>query len=104
MSLLLTACVALAVLCFGALVTFGTPTVQRHVTGDLVIKFFVVNGASGSTLPTGMSGILFVQNQSFCQAGTASLITGIAVAAGTLTFTSSNTMVNEVIMVIGRVG
>ena len=104
MHLLLTACIALAVLCFGALVTFGTPTAQRHIIGDMVVKFFVVNGASGSTMPTGMSNILFVDNQKFCQAGTASLITGIAVSAGVLTFTSSNTMVNEVIMVIGREG
>jgi hypothetical protein len=87
-----------------ALVTFGTPAVQRHVVGDLVVKFFVVNGASGSTLPTGIASLLFVAPQPFCQAGTASLITGLSVSQGTITFTSSNTMVNEVVMVIGREG
>lgn len=85
-------------------VTFGTPAPQRHVLGDITSKFFVVNGASGSTLVTGLTNILFVANQPFCQAGTASLITGLTAAGGTLTFTSSGTMVNEVIEVIGRVG
>jgi hypothetical protein len=87
-----------------ALVTFGTPATQRFVIGNLVMKFFVVNGASGSTLPTGLQGIVWVEPQPFVQAGTASLITALTVAGGTITFTSSSTMVNEVIQVIGREG
>lgn len=87
-----------------AIVTFGTPAAVRHILGDLVVKFFVVNGASGSTLPTGMSQILFVNAQRFCKAGTASLITGLSQAGGTLTFTSSGTMVDEIVEVIGREG
>jgi hypothetical protein len=91
-----------------AIVTYGTPAYQRHVTGDLVHDFYVVNGATGSTLPTNQSNILWVANQPFTQAGTASLITGISVASSTtgavLTLTSSGTMVNEVIEVISRRG
>ena len=88
-----------------ALVTYGTPSVQRHVIGDLVIKFFVVNGATGSTLNTGMQQILWIGPQPFCQAGTASLITGLTVAGAVATLTTSGgAMVNEVIMVIGRNG
>ncbi len=81
-------------------VTFGTPTSQR-LQGNYVAKIFVVNGASGSTLNTNMSSLVWVNNQAFCQAGTASLITGITVNAttGVITLTSSSTMVNEVIMV-----
>ncbi len=89
-----------------AAVTFGTPAPSRHVIGDLVTRFFVINGASGSTLNTGLIGIVNVVNQAFCQAGTASLITGITVnaATGVITFTSSNTMVNEVIQVTALKG
>jgi len=76
----------------------------RHVFGDCVTRFFTVSGASGSTLVTGQKNVLFVANQPFTKAGTASLITGIAESGGTLTFTSSNDMVNEVIEVISRVG
>ena len=78
----------------------------RHVLGDLVIRVFTVSGVSGSTLSTGMSGLVWAQNASFCLAGTASLITGLSFNAqtGVITFTSSNTMVNEIIMVLGRVG
>jgi hypothetical protein len=77
---------------------------QRHVIGDLVVRFFTVSGASGSTLATGMSNILFATNQQSTAAGSISLITAIAVSGGQLTITSSNTMVSEVIMVIARVG
>ncbi len=88
-----------------AAVTFGTPPQTRHVFGDCAVRFFVVNGASGSTLATGMSQILFVAPQPFCQAGTASLITGLTVSGGTITFTTGGgAMVNEVIEVIARVG
>jgi hypothetical protein len=87
-----------------AAVTFGTPAQSRHIIGDLVMRIYVVNGASGSTLVTGLTDILWIDNQNFTQAGTASLITGISNSSGTLTFTSSNTMVNEVIQVISRVG
>jgi hypothetical protein len=81
-------------------VTFGTPAAQR-LQGNFIVRIFVVNGASGSTLPTNMSNILWAGVQSFCQAGTASLITGVAVNAttGVITFTSSAPMVNEVVMV-----
>jgi hypothetical protein len=51
-----------------------------------------------------MSGIVWVDNQNFVQAGTASLITALSIAAGVVTITSSGTMVNEVIMVQGREG
>ncbi len=77
---------------------------QRHVIGDLVVRFFTVSGASGSTLATGMSNILFVTNQQSTAAGSISLITAIAVSGGQLTISSSSTMVTEVIMVIARVG
>lgn len=88
-----------------AQVTYGTPAAQRHIIGDMVVRFFVVGGASGSTLPTGLLQIFFVDPQAFTQAGTASLITGITVGAnGVLTFTSSAPMVTEVIEVIGREG
>lgn len=88
-----------------AAVTLGTPKPQRHVIGDLVTKFFVVNGATGTTLNTGSVNILWVNNQAFCKAGTASLITGISVGAnGVVTFTSSGTMVNEVIQVTSIAG
>ena len=94
-----------------AQVTFGTPAPARHVIGDLVLLIYVVSGASGSTLVVPMSPVLFVAMQPFCQAGTASVITGIAVAGGTVPTTSIVTltsaqasMVNEEIVVIGRVG
>lgn len=89
-----------------AAVTFGTPAAYRHVVGDLVVRFYVVNGASGSTLATNQINVLFADVQQFCQAGTASLITGLTVNAttGLLTFTSSGTMVNEIIMVISTKG
>lgn len=87
-----------------AAVTFGTPAAYRHVVGDLVMRIYVVNGASGSTLATGLVNILWADVQSFNQAGTASVITGLSVSGGTLTFTSSGTMVNEVIMVLATKG
>ena len=89
-----------------AAVTFGTPAANRHVWGDCVVRFYVVNGASLTTLATGQINVLWVANQPFCQAGTASLITGISVNAttGVVTFTSSTTMVNEVIMVVSTKG
>lgn len=77
---------------------------QRHVIGDLVVRFFTVSGASGSTLATGMVNILFATNQQSTAAGTISLITAMAISGGTITFTSSAPMVSEVIMVIARVG
>ena len=87
-------------------VTFGTsPAGYRHILGDLVARFFEVSGASGSTLHTGLQQILFVENQPFCKAGTASLITGLTESAGVLTLTTGGgAMVNEVIMAIGREG
>lgn len=87
-----------------AAVTLATPNPQRFVIGNLVLKIFVVNGASGSTLVTGMSGIVWVDAQSFPQGGGASVITNITASGGTITFTSSGTMVNEVIQVMGREG
>ena len=87
-----------------SLVTYGTPAPQRFVAGNYVMKVFVVNGASGSTISTGMSGIFWLESQPFCQAGTASLVTGLSFSGSTVTITSSNTMVNEVIKVLGREG
>lgn len=87
-----------------AQVTIGTPAPQRFVIGNLVMKFFVVNGASGSTLPTGEAGIIWADAQSSPQAGGASLVTGITVSGSTVTITSSAPMVNEVIQVIARQG
>jgi len=83
-------------------VTYGTPAAIRHVLGDLVLRLFVVSGASGSVIHTGAQGILFVSQQMFTQAGTASLLTGISVSGAVVTLTSSSTMVNEVIMVISK--
>ncbi len=82
-------------------VTYGTPAAQR-LEGNYIVRIFVVNGATGSTLPTGMSNILWVAPQPFCQAGTASLITGLTVisATGVITLTTGGgAMVNEVVMV-----
>jgi len=89
-----------------AAVTLGTPAVQRFVIGNLVLKIFVVNGASGSTLPTGMAGLIWVDAAVSPQAGGASLITGITFSGttGVVTLTSSGTMVNEVILVLAREG
>jgi hypothetical protein len=87
-------------------VTFGTPTNQRFVIGNLVMRLFVVNGASGSTLNTNMSGLVWVDAQVSPQAGGASVITGITYNAttGVVTFTTSGTMVNEVVMALGLKG
>jgi hypothetical protein len=89
-----------------AAVTLGTPAPNRYVIGNLVMRVFVVSGPTGSTLNTGMSNLINVDNQLYTQAGTASLITGLAVnaATGVLTFTSSAPMVNEVIQVIATKG
>ena len=87
-----------------AQVTYSTPKPLRHILGDLAVKFFVVSGASGSTLPTGLQQILFATQQAFTQAGTASLLTGLSISGSTITLTSSGPMVREVIMVIGREG
>jgi hypothetical protein len=105
MTLLLLFLLCCLPLLFGAAVTVSTsspPT--RHIFGDCAVRFFTISGASGSTLATGMSSILFATNQQSTAAGTASLITAISVSGGTLTFTSSAPMVTEVIMVIARVG
>ena len=87
-----------------AAVTLGSPSPSRHVWGDQVVRFFVVSGASGSTINTGMVGIVWAENQPFTQAGTASLINGLSVSGGTITLTSSAPMVNEVIQVIATKG
>lgn len=84
-----------------AQVTFGLPSPARHVVGDLSCHFYVVSGATGSTF-SAPGTVLFIANQPFTQAGTASLITGISVAAGVITLTSSAPMVNEVIEVLSR--
>ncbi len=88
-------------------VTLGAqPPAVRHVNGDTVTRFFAVNGASGTTLHTGMINLLWVVSSPFCLAGTASLITGISynAATGVITFTSSNTMINELIQVVAIAG
>lgn len=89
-----------------AQVTQGTPTAVRHDLGDLITRFFVISGASGSTLNTNMVGLVWVDAQSFTQAGTTSLITALTFNAvtGVLTFTSSGPMVNEVVQVIALRG
>lgn len=88
-----------------AAVTLGN-TPSRHIWGDLAVRFFQVNGATGSTLATGMSNLLFVTASQSNAGGTISVITAISYNAvtGVVTFTSSGTMVNENIMVIARVG
>lgn len=85
-------------------VTYGSPAPVRHVFGDCVVKFYVASGASGSIINTGMKNVLYVANQPFTKEGTASLITGISESNGVVTITSSGPMVNEVVMVIARVG
>lgn len=87
-----------------AQVTYGTPAVQRHVLGDLVTEFYVVNGPSGSTLPITIKSVLWADAQASPQGGGASVITSYTVSGGIVTFTTSGTMVNEVFQVIGRVG
>jgi hypothetical protein len=85
--------------------TYIAPMPARHVIGDLVLKTFVVSGASGSTITTNMTGILFAANQPFCKAGTASLVNGLSVsAAGVITLTASGPMVNEIVTVIAKTG
>lgn len=87
-----------------AAVTLGTPTPARHVIGNLITRYFVVSGASGSTLATGMTDIVWVANQPFTQAGTVSLVNGITFSGSTVTLTSSAPMVTEVIQVVSLVG
>jgi hypothetical protein len=87
-----------------AAVTVTNPS--RAVTGSVVTRFYTISGASGSTLPTGMSNILFVDIQQSTAAGTISLITAFSIAGNpsTITFTSSAPMVTEIIAVTGREG
>lgn len=87
-----------------AQVTFGTPQVQRHVIGDLVMEFYVINGPSGSTLPIFTSNPLWIDAQASPQSGGASVITTYVRSGNVVTFTTSGTMVNEVFMVVGRIG
>lgn len=87
-----------------AVTVAANPPPARHDIGDLIVRYFTISGASGSTLVTGIGNVHFVANQPFTVAGTASLITGISNSNGTLTFTSSAPMVTEVIQVIGRKG
>lgn len=87
-----------------AQVTYGTPAPQRHVIGDLVAEFYVINGPTGSTLPLNGKTILWADAQASPQGGGASVITSYVVAAGVATFTTTGTMVNEVFQVISRVG
>lgn len=87
-----------------AQVTYGTPTPQRHVIGDLVTEFYVINGPSGSTLPIFTRSPLWADAQQCPQGGGASVITSYSISAGVVTFTTSGTMVNEVFQVIGRTG
>ncbi len=90
-----------------AAVTQGTPAPTRHDLGDLILRTFVISGATGSTLATNMTGILTYIVQQSTQAGTISLITAVAVntTTGVLTFTTGGgAMVTEVVTVIARVG
>lgn len=77
---------------------------ERHIIGDLAVRYYTVSGATGSTLLTGLSQIKFVDIQQSTAAGTISLITAFSVSGSTITFTSSAPMVTEVIAVTGREG
>lgn len=88
-----------------AQVTLGTPAPQRFVVGNLVMRIFVVNGPTGSTLNTNMLGLIWTDGQSSPQGGGASVITGLTESpTGVITFTTSGIMVNEVVMVLAREG
>lgn len=87
-----------------AQVTFGTPAVQRHVIGDLVLEAYVINGPTGSTLTPTVKNVIWIDIQQSPQGGGASVITSYVLSAGVVTFTTSGTMVNEVVLIIGRVG
>ena len=78
----------------------------RHVLGDLVVRTFNISGVTGSTLPTGMTNIQFVDIQQSTAAGTISLITSFSVNSntGVITFASSAPMVQEIVQVMARVG
>lgn len=77
---------------------------ERHILGDLAVRYFQVSGVTGSTLATGIVNIKFVEVQQSTAAGTISLITSFSVSGSTITFASSAPMVTEVIAVIGREG
>lgn len=79
-------------------------TPYRHVLGDLVFKIFNFSGASGSTLATGQQDIQLVNNQSSTSTGSTTAIQNWTVVGGTITFTSSGAMTNEVVVVGSRVG
>ena len=90
-----------------AAVTQGTPAPTRHDLGDLILRTFVISGATGSTLATNMIGILTYIVQQSTQANTISLITAVNVntVTGVMTFTTGGgAMVNEVVTVIARQG
>lgn len=80
----------------------------RHVIGDLTMRVFNISGASGSTLDTGLKQILYVDYQRSTSAGATTQITQFTIGTGAnssvITFTSSGTMANEVVIVFGRVG
>ena len=84
----------------------ASSTAQRHVLGDVAVRYFNVSGASGSTLNTGLTNILFVSIQQSNANGTISVITAMNIntTTGVITFTSSGTMTNEVIAVEARQG
>jgi len=72
---------------------------QRHVIGDLVVRFFQFNASAVViTLNTGMFAILYVG----VEVGTA--ITAISISGSTITFTTSGNSNLETVMVIGREG
>ncbi len=87
-----------------AVTQLSTAPPTRHVLGDLVSRTFTISGASGSTLNTNMLGIVTYIVQQSTAAGSISLITAVAVSGSTLTFTSSSTMVNEVVTVLALKG
>jgi hypothetical protein len=85
-----------------AAVTVNNNPPQRHVLGDVAIKYFNISGASGNTLATGMNPILFIEIQQSNANGVISAITAVSNNAGTLTFTSSGAMSNEIVAVTGQ--
>jgi hypothetical protein len=72
---------------------------QRHIIGDLAVRFFqFAASATSITLNTGMLGILYVD----IQLGTA--ITAFSISGSTITFTTSGNSNLETVMVIAREG
>lgn len=80
-----------------ALTRIGTN--ERHVIGDLVMRFFTVTGVSGDTIDTGQQQIKAVL------VPPGSTITGYTVSGSTVTLTTGGGAITEqLVVVISRVG